>query len=248
MYQLQSSRAEDPAEAYCRDDLRDLSGKIKSWGDPAIKKDNPGAALANHSIIVVHRSDGSGTTNIFTTYLAKVSPEWDKKVGKGISVNWPTGLGGKGNEGVTGVVEQTPGGIGYIELAYAKENKLPVALVRNMAGNWIDPTVASTTAAIDAFSKELSEDVRSPIVNAPAAAKDAYPITGLTFLIIPKQGKSPARSQLIKDFVDYIVTQGQDQAEKLDYAKLPAALQQRDKDLLAQIEGQSNQASTIPHP
>jgi phosphate transport system substrate-binding protein len=111
-------------------------GKIKTWQDPALEKDNPGASLPSDQIIVAHRSDGSGTTNIFTTYLAKVSPEWEKQVGKGIAVNWPTGLGGKGSEGVTGVVKQTPGGIGYVELTYAKENNLPVALVRNRAGEW----------------------------------------------------------------------------------------------------------------
>jgi phosphate transport system substrate-binding protein len=120
-------------------------GKIKSWQDPAIKKDNAGVALPNHNIVVAHRSDGSGTTNIFTTYLAKVSPEW-QKVGKGISVNWPVGLGGKGSEGVTGVVKQTPGGIGYVELTYATENKLPVASVKNEAGEWVEPTAARKTS------------------------------------------------------------------------------------------------------
>ncbi len=223
-------------------------GKIKSWLDPAIKKDNPGAALSNQEIVVVHRSDGSGTTNIFTAYLAKVSPEWERQVGKGISVKWPTGLGGKGSEGVTGVVKQTPGGIGYVELTYAQENNLPVAVVRNKAGNWIEPTVASTTAAIDANSHELALDVRTPIVDPPATAKKAYPIAGLTFLIVPKEGKSQAKTQVIKDFVQYVVIQGQDEAEKLSYAKLPAALQQRDESLLAQVGGQSKQASASTHP
>ncbi len=170
-------------------------GKIKTWRDPALRKDNPGIAFPNDPIIVAHRSDGSGTTNIFTTYLAKVSPEWEKQVGKGISVSWPAGLGGKGSEGVTGVVKQTPGGIGYVELTYAKENNLPVAEVRNLAGNWVAPTAAGTTAAIDAFSAELAKDVRTPIVEPPATAKDAYPIAGLAFLILPKEEKDAAKSQ-----------------------------------------------------
>jgi phosphate transport system substrate-binding protein len=220
-------------------------GKTKSWQDPAIKQDNPGMNLPSHPIVVAHRSDGSGTTNIFTTYLARVSPEWEKQVGKGISVNWPAGLGGKGSEGVTGVVKQTPGGIGYVELNYAKENNLPVALIRNQAGKWVEPSAAGTTAAIDAFSGELAKDVRTPIVQPPASAKDAYPIAGLTFLLVPKQGKDAARTQVIKEFVEFIVMHGQDQAESLFYAKLPAGLQQQDQSLLAQIgaAGGNNQAS-----
>jgi phosphate transport system substrate-binding protein len=194
-------------------------GKIKSWRDPAIQKDNLGLSMPNHTIVVAHRSDGSGTTNIFTTYLAKLSPEW-AKVGKGISVSWPTGLGGKGSEGVTGVVKQTPGGIGYVELSYAKENNLPVASVRNQAGNWVEPSPAAATAAINAFAEELAKDVRTPIVDPPASAKDAYPIAGLTFLLVPKQGKDPKRTQTVKDFVQYIVTQGQNEAESMAYAKL----------------------------
>ncbi len=223
-------------------------GKIKNWRDPSIKKDNPGVVLPDDAIAVAHRSDGSGTTNIFTTYLATVSPQWEKQVGKGISVSWPTGIGGKGSEGVTGVVKQTPGGIGYVELTYAKENNLPVAAIRNKAGDWVEPTADGTTAAIDAFSSELAKDVRTPIVDPPASAKDAYPISGLTFLIIPKEGKTPARTQVIKSFINYIVMQGQDQAEKLSYAKLPSSLQQQDETLLAQVGGQSTQASAATRP
>ena len=219
-------------------------GKIKNWQDPVIKKDNPGVTLPNHDIIVAHRSDGSGTTNIFTTYLAKVSPEWAKQVGMGISVSWPAGLGGKGSEGVTGVVKQTPGGIGYVELSYAKENNLPVALIRNQAGSWVEPTPQTTTAAINAFGSELAKDVRMPIVDPPASAKDAYPIAGLTFLLIPKQGKDPSKNQRIKEFVQYIISDGQNQAESLFYAKLPDNLQQQDQNLLSQVNGagQPNQA------
>jgi phosphate transport system substrate-binding protein len=219
-------------------------GKITDWQDAQIKKDNPGVALPKKDIVPVHRSDGSGTSNIFTTYLAKVSPEWQKQVGTGISVNWPVGLGGKGNEGVTGVVQQTPGGIGYVELIYATQNNLPVALVRNQAGNWVKPSVESTTAAIDAFSEELAKDVRSPIVDPPASAKEAYPIAGLTFLIIPTKGKSSAKEQTVAEFVKYIITQGQDVAETLSYAKLTPALSQHDAGLVGQLGG-NNQAAAV---
>ena len=223
-------------------------GTIKTWRDPRIKKDNPGIALPDDQMIVAHRSDGSGTTDIFTTYLANVSSEWGKKVGKGISVSWPTGLGGKGSEGVTGVVKQTPGGIGYVELTYAKQNNLPVALIRNRAGEWIAPTAAATTAAIEAFGKELVQDVRTPIVDPPVAARDAYPIAGLTFLIVPKEAKNAAMAEVVKSFVEYIVMQGQDAAGNLSYAKLPAALQQQDQALLGQIGSPTNQASTVMRP
>jgi phosphate transport system substrate-binding protein len=214
-------------------------GKIKNWQEPAIRKDNPGVSLPNAPMIVVHRSDGSGTTNIFTTYLAKVSPLWEKQVGKGIAVSWPVGLGGKGSEGVTGIVKQTPGGIGYVELSYAKENNLPVADVRNQAENWVQPSAAGTTAAINAFSDELAKDVRTPIVDPPASARDAYPIAGLTFLLIPKEPKNPDKGKLLKEFVEYVVTQGQNQAETLFYAKLPAPLQQQDENLLSQTDVQA---------
>lgn len=208
-------------------------GKVKTWQDPQIKRDNPGVALPKENIVAAHRSDGSGTSNIFTTYLSKISPEWQKQVGQGISVSWPVGLGGKGNEGVTGIVKQTPGGIGYVELIYATQNNLPVALVRNQAGYWINPSVESTTAAIDAFSEELGNDVRAPIVDPPASAKEAYPIAGLTFLIVPTKGKTPAKEEMVAEFVKYIITQGQDVAETLSYAKLTPALTQRDQSLVA---------------
>ena len=209
-------------------------GKIKNWQDPALREDNPGVTLPQTAIIVAHRSDGSGTSNIFTSYLAAVNPEWQKNVGKGISVSWPAGLGGKGSEGVTGVLKQTPGGIGYVELTYAKENNLPVAEIRNQAGNWVEPSAAGTTAAINAFADQLAKDVRTPIVNPPASAKDAYPISGLTFLLVPKRPKSQERGRAVMEFIQYIVTQGQDRAESLSYAKLPEALQQHDQQLLSE--------------
>jgi len=219
-------------------------GKIQSWQDGAIKKDNPGVDLPNHPVVVAHRSDGSGTTNIFTMYLAKVSPDWASKVGKGIAVSWPVGLGGKGSEGVTGVVKQTPGAIGYVELSYAKANNLPCALVRNAAGNWTAPSVAAAAAAIEAFSAELAKDVRTPVVDPPASAKEAYPITGLTFLLLPKQAKDDAHGQIVKQFVEYIITQGQNSAEGLQYARLPQSLAEQDQKLLAELPPAGQQTSS----
>ncbi len=168
-------------------------GTIKSWQDPAIAKDNPGVDLPKEPVIVAHRAEGSGTTNIFTTYLATVSPEWQSRVGKGNSVNWPVGLGGKGSEGVTGNIRQSPGAIGYVELTYAEQNHLPVAKIKNQAGEYVAATAAATTSAINAFTSLLAQDPRTPIVNPPASAKDAYPISGLTFLIIPKDGPGKAK-------------------------------------------------------
>jgi phosphate transport system substrate-binding protein len=220
-------------------------GQIKTWHDPAIKKDNPGVNLPNHPVAVTHRSDGSGTTNIFTTYLAKVSPDWEKKVGKGLSVSWPVGIGGKGSEGVSGLVRQTPGAIGYVELSYATENKMPVAEIRNQAGNWVAPTPAGATAAIEAFGTELEKDVRTPIVDPPATAKDGYPISGLTFLLVPKQGRDPAKQAIVKQFVQFIVTEGQASAETLQYSKLPESLAQQVQKLLGEIGG-GQQASSNP--
>lgn len=210
-------------------------GKIQTWQDPAIKKDNQGVSLPNHAILVSHRSDGSGTTNIFTTYLAAVSPEWEKKVGKGISVSWPVGVGGKGSEGVTGVIRQAPGAIGYVELSYAKDNNLPVALVRNQARNWEEPTAAGTTAAIDAFHDELAKDVRTAIVNPPASAKDAYPICGLTYLLVPKDGQDAGKRQAVKEFIQFVITDGQASADSLYYAKLPGGLADQDQKLLGEM-------------
>lgn len=211
-------------------------GQIKTWQDAAISKDNEGINLPARAIAVVHRSDGSGTSNIFTTYLGRVSEEWSKKIGQGLAVNWPTGFGGNGNGGVAGTVKQTPGGIGYVELAYAKANNLPVALVRNQSGAWIEPTAEAATAAIDAFQWELEKDVRTPVVDPPATAREAYPISGLTYLLIPTQAKDPAKRQVVKEFVEYIVTEGQAAAQGLQYATLPLNLAGRDQQLLAAIQ------------
>jgi phosphate transport system substrate-binding protein len=210
-------------------------GKITNWQDRAVSNDNPGGNLPDRAILVAHRSDGSGTTGIFTSYLSKVSPGW-AKVGQGVSVSWPVGLGGKGSEGVTGVVRQTPGSIAYVELTYAKENHLPVALIRNQAGNWEEPSPEATTAAIAAFQVDLARDVRASIVDPPASARDAYPICGLTYLLVARDGNNAAKRRTVRDFIAFIVTDGQNAAEPLQYARLPPALVRQDQKLIAEIQ------------
>ena len=207
-------------------------GTIKKWNDPRVAKDNPGVKLPRTDVVVVHRAESSGTTAIYTTYLSAVNPEWKSKVGMGKSVKWPVGLGGKGNEGVTGQIKQTPGAIGYVELAYALENKLPLAKIKNAAGDYITPTAAGTTAAIAAFSSELAQDPRHPIVDPPASAKDAYPIAGLTFLLIPKDGPDKAKRTALKSFVEYVINDGQSAAGSLNYAPLPDSVKQYDESQL----------------
>jgi phosphate transport system substrate-binding protein len=218
-------------------------GQIKWWQDPLIRQDNEGVRVPNHAITVVHRSDGSGTTNIFTMYLAKTSPDWAKSVGQGVSVTWPVGVAGKDSAGVAEAVKQTPGAIGYVELSYARQNNLPIAQVRNQAGAWIEPTAAGATAAIDAFQSELVADVRTPVVDPPASARDAYPICGLTYLLVPIQSKSPTRQQVLKEFVRYIVGEGQAYAQSLQYATLPLSLAGEDQKLLGAIPGGGQQPS-----
>lgn len=210
-------------------------GTIKKWNDPQVANDNPGVKLPNLGVVVSHRSEGSGTTSIFTTYLAAVSPEWASKVGKGSAVSWPVGVGGKGNEGVTGNVRNTPGAIGYVELAYAQQNNLPTAEIQNAAGKYVQPTAAGTTAAIAAFTDQLTKDPRAPIVNAPASAPDAYPISGLTYLIIPKDGPDKAKRTALKQFVQYIITDGQATAGTLNYAPLPDGIKQYDQQQLQSL-------------
>ena len=212
-------------------------GTIKEWQDKAIAKDNPGASLPKASIVVAHRSESSGTTSIFTTYLDAVSPEWHSKIGKGLAVSWPAGMGGKGSEAVTGLVKQSVGGIGYVELTYASQNNLPTALIKNKAGNWVGPSAESASAAIAAFDSALAQDVRTPVVSPPASAADAYPISGLTFLFIPKEAKDATKGQELQKFVQYVITSGQTSAGQLHYAPLPASLQQLDQKLLAGIGG-----------
>ncbi|HEX6773976.1 MAG TPA: phosphate ABC transporter substrate-binding protein PstS [Acidobacteriaceae bacterium] len=213
-------------------------GSIKSWQDPVIKEANPGVTLPTTGIAVVHRADGSGTSAIFTTYLSQVSKDWASKVGKGTQVNWPAGNGGKGSEGVTGQLRQTPGAIGYVELTYAQQNNLPVAAIENQAGHYVTPSPQTTTAAINGFLNQLQQDPRIPIVDPPAGASDAYPIAGLTFLIIPKEGTDVEKRQALKDFIKYIVTDGQNVAGSLNYAPLPEGLKQNDLNLLNQMTAQ----------
>ena len=213
-------------------------GTIKSWQDPVIKNANPGVDLPKSGISVVHRAESSGTSAIFTSYLYEVSKDWASKVGKGTQVNWPAGNGGKGSEGVTGQLRQTPGSIGYVELTYAQQNNLPVAAIENQAGHYVQPSPESTTAAINGFLNQLQQDPRQPIVNPPASASEAYPIAGLTFLIVPKDGTDVEKRQALKDFVKYIVTDGQSVAKALNYAPLPDTVKQNDLNLLNQMTGE----------
>lgn len=195
-------------------------GKTKNWSDPALKALNPGVALPNTPIAVARRSDGSGTTNIFTNYLAAASPEWKTKVGAGKSVNWPIGLGGKGNSGVAGIIKQTPGALGYVELAYAEQSKLPYATIRNASGEFVAPSVDATVAAAQGAVTAVQQDVRAPIANSKG--KGAYPIAGFTYILAYKQQQDPAKSAALKEFLKWAITEGQAQAKPLMYAPLPA--------------------------
>ncbi len=192
-------------------------GKITNWNDARIAAENPGVNLPNESIVVVHRSDGSGTTYIFVDYLSSVSPQWKAKVGKGTSVNWPIGLGGKGNEGVSGLVKQTPGSIAYVELAYAKQNNLSYASVKNSSGNYIDPSLESVSKAAEGVS--IAPDFRVSIVNSANA--QAYPISSFTWLLIYKEMDDHVKGEAIVNFIKWAITDGQKYAETLDYAPLP---------------------------
>jgi len=194
-------------------------GKITVWNDKRMAAANPGVALPAAPILPVHRSDGSGTSYIFTTYLSAISSSWKELVGANTSVSWPVGIGGKGNEGVAGLVRQTTGAIGYVELAYAKQNQLSVAHVRNRSGNFVAPTLISTTAAAEGAAAYLAKDVRTPIVNSPATT--AYPICGLTYLLIYQDQKDAAKAQTLAEFIDWAIHDGQSVAEGLDYARLP---------------------------
>jgi phosphate transport system substrate-binding protein len=197
-------------------------GKITKWNDAAIAAANPGVTLPTTSIIVAHRSDGSGTTNIFTNYLASVSPEWKTKVGAGKSVEWPVGLGGKGNDGVASTIKQSAGGIGYIDLADAKQNKLPYASIKNKDGQFVAPDVAGVTAAAEGALDAVKKDITAPIANA-AGAK-VYPISGFTYIMVYKTNPNAAKGTAIKEFLKWAMTDGQKGAAALDYAPLPSAV------------------------
>jgi phosphate transport system substrate-binding protein len=199
-------------------------GKINNWNDKAIAADNPGVKLPDRSIIVVHRSDGSGTTYIFTDYLSKVSSDWKDQVGKGTSVRWPVGLGGKGNEGVAGMVRQMEGAFGYVELIYAIQNKIPYGAVRNSAGTWVKASLESTTAAA-ASVKDMPADFRVSITNPPG--KEAYPIASFTWLLVPAQFKDATKGKVIVDFLNWMLDQGEPLASQLDYAPLPHGVKEK---------------------
>jgi phosphate transport system substrate-binding protein len=198
-------------------------GKITNWNDASIAKDNPGAKLPDLKINVVHRSDGSGTSFIFTDYLSKVSKDWAAGPGKGSSPSWPTGVGGKGNEGVAGLVKQIPGAIGYVELIYALQNKMPFGAMKNAAGNYVKGSIPGVTEA--GASAKMPADYRVSITNAPGP--NAYPISSFTYLLIPAKPINPGNQKTLKDMLNWIVTSGENEVSALSYAPLPDALKDK---------------------
>jgi phosphate transport system substrate-binding protein len=200
-------------------------GKINNWSDPRIAKDNPGLRLPDQKIIVVHRSDGSGTSFIFTDFLSKVSKEWAGGPSKGTSPAWPVGVGGKGNEGVAGLVRQLPGAIGYVELIYALQNNISFGEVENADGKWVKASIAGVTAAA-ASIKQMPADYRISITNAPGA--NSYPISSFTYLLIPAHAANAANGRVIKDMLSWILTSGESEASALSYAPLPKNLVQKE--------------------
>jgi phosphate transport system substrate-binding protein len=207
-------------------------GKIQNWNDAAIAKANPGVNFPNLPIIVIYRSDGSGTTFIFTDYLSKISSDWNNDVGKGTSVKWKIGMGGKGNEGVAGQIRQLPGSIGYVELIYAVENKISYGSVKNAAGNFVKASLDGVTEAA-ASVKTMPADFRVSITNAPG--KTAYPISSFTWLLIPAQSKDAAKGKIIADFLNWMVTDGQKMTSQLSYAPLPDSVVEKVKVAIKQV-------------
>ena len=199
-------------------------GKISMWNDARIAKDNPGVSLPDQKIIVVHRSDGSGTSFIWTDYLSKVSKEWEDGPGKGTSPAWPVGVGGKGNEGVAGLVRQLPGAIGYVELIYALQNHIAFGQVKNAAGAWVTASIDGVTEAA-ASIKQMPADYRISITNAPG--KDAYPISSFTYLLIPAHATDPAKGKVIIDLLSWIINSGESEASSLSYAPLPKSVAEK---------------------
>jgi phosphate transport system substrate-binding protein len=209
-------------------------GTVTKWNDPAIASANPGVKLPGDDIVVVHRSDGSGTSYIWTDYLSKVNPTWQSKVGKGTSVNWPVGLGGKGNEGVSALVQQTPGSLGYVELIYAIQNHMPYGKVKNSSGAFVKADLASVSAAAAAAAKFIPDDFRVSITNPEGKA--AYPIASFTWLLIPSKFADSAKRDVVKDFLKWALTDGQQYAEALSYAKLPKEVVTKEMKAIAQIQ------------
>lgn len=209
-------------------------GKITKWNDPAIAGANKGVNLPANEIVVVHRSDGSGTTYIWTDYLSKISDDWKNKVGKGTSVNWPVGLGGKGNEGVAGLVKQTPNAFGYVELIYAIQNSMPYGRVKNSSGAWIKADLASVTAAAAGAAKDMPDDFRVSITNAPG--KTAYPISSFTWLLVPQKIQDAGKRDALKGFLKWMLADGQNYAEALSYAKLPKEVIEKENKAINNIQ------------
>src|SRR5580692_8549221 len=209
-------------------------GTITKWNDPEIAKSNPGVKLPGDDIVVVHRSDGSGTSFIFTDFLSKASSDWKSKVGTNTSVNWPVGLGGKGNEGVSGLVKQTPDSIGYIELIYAVQNNIPYGKVQNPAGKLVKADLAGVTAAAAGAVKEIPDDFRVSITNAPGPK--VYPISSFTWLLIPAQIQDASKREAIKDFLKWMLTEGQKYNEGLTYAQLPKDLIEKETKAISLIQ------------
>jgi phosphate transport system substrate-binding protein len=208
-------------------------GRVTKWNDKAITSVNPGVNFPDRDIIVIHRSDGSGTTFIWTDYLSKVSSDWKNQVGSGTSVKWPIGLGGKGNEGVAGSIRQLQGSIGYVELIYAVQNNIPFGSVKNAAGVFLKASLEGVTAAA-ASAPKMPADFRVSITNAPG--KDAYPISSFTWLLIPQQSKDAAKGKILADFLNWMVTDGQKMTNALSYAPLPDAVVQKEKEAIKQIK------------
>ena len=207
-------------------------GKITSWNDAAIVKDNPDAKLPNQNIVVVHRSDGSGTNYIFTDYLSKVSSDWAGGPGKGTSVKWPVGLGAKGNEGVAGMIRQMDGAFGYVELIYAVQNHIPYGIIKNAAGSWVKASLDGATAAA-ASVKNMPADFRVSITNAPG--KDSYPISSFTWLLIPVQSKDASRGKIMTDFLTWMLDTGEGMTKELAYAPLPNEVSTKVRDAIKQV-------------
>jgi phosphate transport system substrate-binding protein len=209
-------------------------GKITKWDEAEIAQSNKGVNLPAQDIVVVHRSDGSGTSYVWTDYLSKTSAEWQSKVGRSTSVKWPVGLGGKGNEGVTGLVKQTPGAIGYVELIYAVQNQIPYGRVRNAAGVFVKADLAGVTGAAASYAKSMPEDFRVSITNAPGEA--AYPIASFTYLLVPTKIEDASKQKVIKDFLVWMLKDGQEEAEPLSYARLPKEVVAKELKQISQIQ------------
>jgi phosphate transport system substrate-binding protein len=209
-------------------------GTITKWNDPELTKANPGVNLPGADIVVVHRSDGSGTTYIWTDFLSKVSDEWKNKVGKGTSVNWPVGLGGKGNEGVSGLVKQTPNAIGYIELVYAAQNGIAFGKVQNAGGKFIKADLAGVTAAAAGAAKNMPDDFRVSITNSPGAT--SYPVASFTWLLIPAHIEDATKRDAIKGFLKWMLTEGQKYNEGLTYAQLPKAVVEKELKAISLVQ------------